>query len=120
MPSRWAPGGRWRILGGGRNRSSGGGTPSAWSWNRLTHVVHCKLKPGAPLAIGPTQSVARQTCNCSAADRRAFGDGVEDAHIADDKYPADDATLQVYINVRAAGQPDSLMTCDKPMPWDET
>lgn len=89
------------------------------SWNRLTHVVHCKLKPGAPLAIGPTQSVARQSCSCPAEDRKTYGDGVDDTYIAADHYPADDTVLQVYINVRAPERPEVLMTCDPPVAWNE-
>jgi hypothetical protein len=87
------------------------------SWNRFTHVTHCKLKPGTPVAIGPTESVTRNVCSCSADSRRKNGDGVDEAYVADDSYKADDSTLQVYVNTFASKGLAPLMTCDAPVVW---
>ncbi len=44
------------------------------SWNTLGKVTRCTLKPGTALAIGPTESVTKQTCRCAEEQRAKTGD----------------------------------------------
>ncbi len=51
------------------------------SWNQLSWVARCRLRPGAVVAIGPGQSVSEQTCQSPG-----------------EAYPASPTVWQVYVD----------------------
>lgn len=87
------------------------------SWNALSKVVRCTLKPGAVFAVGPSESASATTCGCPAKTRMDWGDRQNVPYAASDHYPPS-PTLQVFINTRPfQSNLAAIMTCGAEMAW---
>ena len=72
------------------------------SWNDLGKVVHCTVKPGAVIAIGPAQAL--ENCECPVSPKAA-----PESYAATDQW-------QVYVNLYGQEMSD-IMDCATPVDW---
>lgn len=72
-------------------------------WNDFTSVVHCTIRPGAVVAVGPTQSVS--DCKCPVLPRNA-----------PESYQATD-NWQVYLNLYGTKDTNAILACEAPIAW---